>query len=145
MPAHFAWRLLMLQIGVRGSQGRNPEMLYLSALSLCLLHYFKNPVIVLVHVRIVGQPTPNRHREKSSRRQILPHDILGGLSLRPSSPIKDLSLCFGLSCCPSPFESCQKVVLLVWVFCKVVKLFSYVPLIKMHLRHDSFGQQRPAI
>lgn len=123
MPAHFAWRLLMLQIGVRGSQGRHPEMLYLSALSVCLLHYFKNTVIVLVHVEIVGQPAPNRHREKSCRKPILPRHITGRASLPIlDSPIKDLSLCFVLSCCLSPFRSCQKV-LLVWVFCEVVELF----------------------
>lgn len=68
----------MLQIGVRGSQGRHPEMLYLSALSVCLLHYFKNTAIVLVHVKIVGQPAPNSHREKICRKQILPHHIVGG-------------------------------------------------------------------
>lgn len=68
----------MLQIGVRGSQGRDPEMLYLSALPVCLLYYLKNIVIVLVHVKIVGQPAPNRHREKSCRKQILPHHIVGG-------------------------------------------------------------------
>lgn len=143
MPAHFAWRLLMLQIGVRGSQVRNPEMLYLSALSICLLCYLKNTVIVLVRVKIIGQPAPNRHSKKSCRRQILPHHIIGDLSPRHSSPIKDLSLCLVLSCCPSPFRSCQKVV--SWfVLCKVVELFSYIPLIKMHVRHNSFRQQCPA-
>lgn len=86
MPVHFAWRLLVLQIGVRGSQGRHPEMLYLSALSVCLLHYFKNTFIVLVHVKIVGQPAPNKHGEESCRKQIPPHLIIGGLSPNPSQP-----------------------------------------------------------